>query len=116
MKNYKENSKKKEQNKKIKIILIYLIASIIILLTIFFIIKNIKEKDTFDFKTISSNCTAFHVTGSIAYDKNKSSIYISKVDYCGGDDDQLYQEIIERTQYKVEKIYLYYYYFFQIYQ
>ena len=45
----------------------------------------------FSFKMLSTNCSNFTISGSIAYNQNKSSIYISNVDYCGGDDKTTYQ-------------------------
>lgn len=51
------------------------------------------EEDDFEFKTLSSTCSNFKVTGSIAYNDVKSSIYISHVDYCGGDDDEIYNTL-----------------------
>ncbi len=51
------------------------------------------SKNEFEFKTISSNCSFFNITGSIAFNKAKSSIYISNIKYCGGDDNTIYKEI-----------------------
>ena len=53
----------------------------------------ILNKDNFSFKTITTTCKEFKVTGTIAYDSNKSSINISKIDYCGGDDNNIYESI-----------------------
>ena len=49
--------------------------------------------DSFTFKTVSSNCSNFEISGSIAYNKNKSYLYISNIDYCGGTDNNLYKKI-----------------------
>ena len=87
----KETIKPKEK-KLLKLISVSLITIVIIGLTILFILKNIKN-DSFEFKTISTACSEFKVNGSIAYDKDKSSIYISHIDYCGGDDEETYNEI-----------------------
>ena len=35
----------------------------------------------------------FTISGSIAYNKDKSSIYISNVKYCGGDDNNVYDSV-----------------------
>ena len=51
------------------------------------------KPDNFEFKTISSNCDNFHISGSLAYNNFKSSIYISHIDYCGKEDDNVYQNI-----------------------
>lgn len=54
-------------------------------------LKN-KGKD-FEFKTISSDCNNFTITGSVAYNDIKSAIYIANINYCGGVDDALYNSI-----------------------
>ena len=38
--------------------------------------------DDFSFKTISSTCDAFNISGSIAYNDKKSAIYITNIKYC----------------------------------
>ena len=54
---------------------------------------NNNNSKSFNFKTVTSSCSEFKVSGSIAYNKNKSSIYISNINYCGGDDKTEYKEI-----------------------
>jgi len=85
---------------KLKLIILIIII-MIILSTSIILISNIKQNSEFNFKTISSMCSDFKVTGSLAYDKNKSSIYISNIDYCGGDDKTIYDSI-ECTLYEKE--------------
>lgn len=85
------NYDNKQNNNKNKIILIIILA-IVIIIGILLIFK-FKDKKSFDFKTISATCDEFKVTGSMAYDKNKSSIYISQINYCGGDDNSIYESI-----------------------
>lgn len=53
----------------------------------------LKHEDTFEFKTLSSSCSAFTISGNMAYNKNKSSISISNIVYCGGEDSNLYKQI-----------------------
>lgn len=84
-----EISKNKDNKKKDIIILIVLLLIIVSL--ILFLLSN--NSNSFKFKTVSSSCNEFNVSGSLAYDKNKSSIYISNINYCGGDDTTLYKEI-----------------------
>lgn len=81
----------KISNKKRKRIIIVIVICLLLVLSIILLFK-INDK-TFSFKTLSSTCEEFKVSGSIAYDKNNSSIYISNVDYCGGNDTTLYKEI-----------------------
>lgn len=64
---------------------------LIALLVVLLVIKN--NKSDFVFKTLSSTCSEFKVNGTMAYDKNKSSINISSINYCGGDDTVLYDTI-----------------------
>ena len=78
-----------------KSILFYIIGGILILLIIALIIILLFKKDgsDFSFKTLSTTCKEFQVTGSIAYDSKKSSINISRINYCGGDDKTIYDTI-----------------------
>ena len=57
------------------------------------------DNKKYNFKTFSSNCSEFKVSGSIAYDKNNSSIYINKINYCSGDDQTVY-DLIECSLYE----------------
>ena len=59
---------------------------IVILLIVF-------HDDSFTFRTLTSNCSNFEISGSIAYNKSNSYLYISNIDYCGGTDDNLYTKI-----------------------
>jgi transcriptional regulator with XRE-family HTH domain len=72
--------------------LLYIIILLDIILGILLIIK-FNSNDDFEFKTLTTNCGDFKITGSISYNKNKSAIYISNIDYCGGDDIETYKEI-----------------------
>ena len=73
----------------VKFILLLLALFAIIGMNIYLVLN----KDNFNFKTITTTCKEFKVTGTIAYDKSKSSINISKIDYCGGDDNNIYDSI-----------------------
>ncbi len=55
----------------------------------------------FEFKTLSTTCDNFNLFGSVAYNSRKSSIYISNITYCGGDDERVYSKI-ECTLYESE--------------
>ncbi len=83
-------------------ILITIIISITLLLIIGIIyhLQSISKQD-FSFKTLSTSCKNFKISGSIAYSKSKSSIYISQIDYCGKDDKIEYSNI-ECILYEVE--------------
>ena len=87
-----EGTLAKEKKKKRKIIFILGTLLLIILLGATFAIV-FKNKNDFEFKTISTTCKEFTLNGSIAYNNNQSSIYISNIDYCGKKDNTLYEEI-----------------------
>ena len=83
--------KEEKKNKKKYWFLLGFLVIILIVIVIILIIN--KNSDTFHFKTLSTSCEEFKVSGSIAYNKEKSSIYISNINYCGGTDDTKYKEI-----------------------
>ena len=62
---------------------------IIIILLVLLIFKN----NDFEFKTLSSNCENFSISGSVSYNDKKTSIYITNIKYCGGIDKTKYNEI-----------------------
>ena len=74
----------------VKFILLLLALIAIIAMNVYLIIN----KDKFAFKTITTTCNEFKVTGSIAYNSKTSSINISNVNYCGGDDNTKYDSLI----------------------
>ena len=84
----KDTTKKK--NKSIYIIGFGIFLMLVMLIII--LVVNHGESD-FKFKTITTTCEEFKVSGSIAFNQNKTSINISKIDYCGGDDKTLYDTI-----------------------
>lgn len=69
--------------------------TIIILLIIIILCLLMFKKDDkdFNFKTLSPACSNFNLYGSIAYNDSKSSIHISNITYCGGDDKTKYKSI-----------------------
>ena len=80
----------KKNNKKV----IFIVSSIIGFLTVLGVILLIVfHDDSFTFRTLTSNCSNFEISGSIAYNKSNSYLYISNIDYCGGTDDNLYTKI-----------------------
>ena len=79
--------KSKKNNKK------YIIISIVCLVILLLLVFIIKNNGDFSFKTISSTCDAFNISGSIAYNDKKSAIYITNIKYCGKDDTKEYEKI-----------------------
>lgn len=83
------NGEKKAKEKNKFLIIIFIILFIIILIGGIYLFKH---KHDFEFKTITSTCEQFKITGSAAYNQDKTSIYISNIDYCN-QDKTLYKEI-----------------------
>lgn len=81
-----KNSKKKNNTIIISIILLLLFLIIILIL-------YTNNDNNFEFKKISTNCSNFKITGSAAYNKDKSSIYISDIEFCGEDEKIKYKEL-----------------------
>ncbi len=66
---------------------------LLVVLVIIFIFISINKSNDYSFKTIFSNCEDFKIFGSVAYNKEKSTIYISKIEYCGQNDNTRYKKI-----------------------
>lgn len=81
--------------------------SLVILFLIIIIYVIMFGDNTFEFKTLSTSCESFKISGSIAYNSKKSSIYISNIEYCGDENKNKYKKI-ECTLYEkdndIEKI------------
>ncbi len=76
------------KKKKNKYILLFIP---VILLVLLFIVFNYRED--FEFKTITTSCPEFTISGSAAYNKDKTSIYISSIEFCGKDNNVVYSSI-----------------------
>ena len=73
---------------------LYIVIPIIVLIIISIIIMaKPKNNPNFEFRTISSTCDDFKINGSIAYNNTKSVIYISDIEYCGTNENEIYKEI-----------------------
>ena len=82
--------KNKKDNKKLILIIISILLVLLLLVGVTIKIKN---NDDYEFKTISSKCSDFKITGSAAYNKDKATIYISNVEFCGSEDNTIYKKI-----------------------
>ena len=91
---------KKEKSKKVNLLLLLIIFIVLVLLILIFVLFN--HKDSFEFKTISTNCNDFEISGSLAYNKNKSYLHLSSIEYCGEKNNTVYK-IIECTLYENNK-------------
>lgn len=85
------NDKEKVDNKKNKLIFFGSISFMVIVVIILLIF--ISHDHDFKFKTLTTGCSDFNVSGSVAYNENKSSIYISNINYCGIEDSNKYKKI-----------------------
>ena len=82
-----ENKKEKK-----KYILIIIPLILLLLLITWFIIHPKNETD-FELKEIKTTCDEFILKGVAAYSKDKTSIHISRLEYCGTDKDKSYDKI-----------------------
>ncbi len=83
----------KRSSKKDSIPILAIIITIVsIMLLVVFCVLKINQSD-YEFKTISSKCKDFKITGSAAYNKDKATIYISNVEFCGKEDNVVYRKI-----------------------
>ena len=73
-----EYSKKNIKKKNIYLISLIIIIIVIILVAVLLVIHH-NDNDSFVFKTLSANCSNFNISGSIAYNDSKSSIYIRNI-------------------------------------
>lgn len=71
---------------------IYFLIPLIILI-ILIIILIPKHKDEFKLEEIKTTCDEFILKGVAAYSNDKTSIHISKLEYCGNEQDDVYSEI-----------------------
>lgn len=74
--------------------LYYILGGLVVLILLIVIISILARKDhDFEFKQISTSCDNFNIAGSMAYNKDKTSLYISSVEFCGSDDNEIYESI-----------------------
>ena len=82
------NTKKRNNTIYFILIIIFLILS----LTITILITKNHTHD-FEMRSIETTCNDFNLSGTIAYNKDKTAIFISEIDYCGLNKDQIYDTI-----------------------
>lgn len=80
---------KKQSN---KLYLLIIIIILIILSSLGILYLNNHSHD-FEMRTIETTCNDFNLSGTIAYNRDKTAIYISEIDYCGLNKDQIYDTI-----------------------
>lgn len=95
-------SSKTKFNRNQKKTMLIIFLSILALLGIVICIIYCKQDSSYEFRTLTTTCDDFSIKGSAAYNKEKSSIYISNITYCGKQNDTIYQKI-ECTLYESYK-------------
>lgn len=78
-----------KKNNKPKVI----IGIILIVIFVVGLIVVLNNNDKYEFKPVSSSCKDYKITGIAAYDSKKSSLYISKIEYCGEENNTIYDTI-----------------------
>ena len=99
---FKEKSKVLKNKKIIFWGFLFLLLLFVVILVVYFQSRS----GNFEFKTLSSSCENFNISGSIAYNDSKTSIYISNIKYCGSEDTELYKEIecvLYETSHNIDK-------------
>lgn len=81
------------KNKKKKRMMIIRMIIVLLIIIIGLLILYINKNSNFEFRKVSTTCSTFKLTGSIAYNENKSSIYISNIEFCKEDENIKYKEI-----------------------
>ncbi len=72
---------------------IYIIIILCVVISLLCVIYCLKLNGSFYFKSISTSCEDFKISGSISYNKTKSAIYITNIEYCGEEDENIYKSI-----------------------
>ena len=80
-----------KKNKKNNIYGLAIIILLIVLLGVGYLLYN--NSGDYEFKTITTTCSDFKISGSAAYNKDKATIYISNVEFCGKEDTTKYKSI-----------------------
>ena len=80
-----------KKDKKKSLYPLVLVILLIVLLVIGYIFYG--NNSDYEFKTITTTCSDFKISGSAAYNKDKATIYISNVEFCGKEDTTKYKTI-----------------------
>ena len=88
------NGQKQTPKKKNIYFYLAVVVPVLFVLTALIVIELfIHSNNDVEFKTIKSNCSDFKVTGIAAYNKDKTSISIPTVEFCGKEDKEEYKKI-----------------------
>ena len=81
----------KKDKKKKNLYSMLIVMGLIVLLALGYVFYN--KADDYEFKTITTTCSDFKISGSAAYNKDKATIYISNIEFCGKEDNTKYKSI-----------------------
>ena len=90
----------KGNKKNNNLIYILLIVAVVLVAGTVIGIDLYKNHGTFETRELGSTCKDFNINGTVSYDTNKTHIYISNIDYCGKEDNNVYKKI-ESTLYSI---------------
>lgn len=82
----------RKTNSRRTVVLIFSAALVIVGIIVSIFIYS-KYHHDFEFKIIGTTCSDFTLNGSAAYNRDKTSIHISNVVYCGKENNIVYEEI-----------------------
>ncbi|MBE6148577.1 MAG: helix-turn-helix transcriptional regulator [Firmicutes bacterium] len=88
-----EGEEKNKNNKQRMFWWIIPVVILLITLIVGVVLYINKNHHDFEFKKISTTCKDFTINGSAAYNRDKTSIYISNINYCGKEDNMIYKTI-----------------------
>ena len=83
----------KGNKKNNNLIYILLIVTVVLVAGTVIGIDLYKNHGTFETRELGSTCKDFNINGTVSYDTNKTHIYISNIDYCGKEDNNVYKKI-----------------------
>ena len=83
-----ENNRKKS-----KLNYIVIACLIVLILVLMLLIFFRKDKTGFTFNQIGTTCSNFNIKGTVAYNKNKTGLHISNIEYCGELNNEVYSKI-----------------------
>lgn len=84
---------KKTKKKKTYFAIVIIFILIVLGVAFILIFKPFQKNSDFQFKTLSTACENFNISGNISYNESKTAIYITNIKYCGGDDIEEYKQI-----------------------
>lgn len=95
-----EGEKENKKNNKLGVIIsIILILLVIVILIVVFIVRS--NDGTFNFSSLICDNDSFSISGVIAYNDSKKSVYISNIDYCDETVEEPKAVAVECTLYEV---------------